>query len=234
MKKILLLTLAVIAQSTYQLTAESYCKLFQLSSKSTYCLIQKILTNDERDKAFENLQSKLQGIFSTESRANLLVSSFKHMLSLFDLKFTNELAVKLLDFIEYEIVVPVKRGNNLAIYKKIADKIETLEKKNPKHGSKEEAQIEKEIAKLESEWDELAEKEAQTDKEIKKFMADMGIILSNQMQTKKVSKKQSDLLRQANLAESEKNGLLHTKMINAVQKAERKGKPLWGSKSFFG
>ena len=246
MKKILLLTLAVIAQSMYQLRAESYCKLFQISSNSIYCLIEQILTNDDnndRKKAFENLESKLAGILSEnlksesksdihytgESRANLLVSSFKTQLAQFDSRFTNELAGELLGFIEYQIVVPTKKGKNIAKYKEIADNIETLEKKNPTGptAKAQKAQIEKQIATLESKWDELAEKEAQTDKEIKKFMADMSIILSNQMKTKKVSKDQSKLLRQANLAKLEQNELWHAKITNAVQTRKRKGQPLF-------
>ncbi len=168
------------------------------------------------------------------------MSSFRNKLSRFDThlavqisQFTEELAGDLLGFIEYQIVVPLKRGKNIATYQKIANKIETLEKKNPKHGSTEEAQIEQEIAKLESEWDELAEKEAQTDKEIKKFMADMSIILSNQMKTQKVSKDQSNLLKQQNLEKLEQNELWHAKIINAFQTAKRKGKLFWSSKSLF-
>jgi len=127
------------------------------------------------------------------------------------------------------IVVPTKKGKNIAKYKEIADNIETLEKKNPTGptAKAQKAQIEKQIATLESKWDELAEKEAQTDKEIKKFMADMSIILSNQMKTKKVSKDQSKLLRQANLAKLEQNELWHAKITNAVQTRKRKGQPLF-------
>lgn len=211
MKKILLTLITLAAASAHQINAKSYCGLINRNN-SSFCLIQRIITKDDRDKAYDSLSSKLTDSIKRDSTRLSLIDMLRNKVKSFELQPSHYAAADLLKFIQFQILIPVKKGPTASEFEKIATKMEKIEKTK---GS--DAQ---ELDDLEAQWDKLEIKEAQKDSELKDFMDDMAIILQNYVDTQKLTFNDS-IFTKANRDRLDKNQLSQAKIIDAVQRQRR-------------
>jgi hypothetical protein len=107
MKKLLLLAIALVAHSTYEVTATSYCAKAKRESNSTYCSIEKILKGESTDADYEILRKKLKQKGKTVADVDTLKM---HLERYMEGKISRDFLIR---FIKEHIVLPVKVDPNL-------------------------------------------------------------------------------------------------------------------------